>query len=128
MIVCFLFFLFFTMIVYFLQMVFSALALAQSEVIWYIQHVGIASSKSKALRPVPVDIVSNISIRYPSGVAFFFPNTFLDASRNSYSFSMKVQMESLTMVSMQDATDPTIGFLLDGIDRLCCLVRKYIAG
>lgn len=109
-------------------MVFSALALAQSEVIWYIQHVGIASSKSKALRPVPVDIVSNISIRYPSGVAFFFPNTFMDASRNSYSFSMKVQMESLTMVSMQDATDPTIGFLLDGIDRLCCLVRKYIAG
>eukprot|EP00268_Persea_americana_P020565 TRINITY_DN2071_c0_g1_i1.p1 TRINITY_DN2071_c0_g1~~TRINITY_DN2071_c0_g1_i1.p1 ORF type:complete len:1377 (-),score=241.58 TRINITY_DN2071_c0_g1_i1:162-4292(-) len=65
-----------------IQMVFSALALAQSEVIWYFQHVGIASSKSKALRPVPVDI---------------------------------------------DATDPTIGFLLDGIDRLCCLVRKYIA-
>ncbi|RWR90497.1 protein NAP1 [Cinnamomum micranthum f. kanehirae] len=65
-----------------IQMVFSALALAQSEVIWYFQHVGIASSKSKALRPVSVDI---------------------------------------------DATDPTIGFLLDGIDRLCCLVRKYIA-
>lgn len=29
---------------------------------------------------------------------------------------------------MQDASDPTIGFLLDGIDKLCCLVRKYIAG
>ncbi|CAK9187138.1 unnamed protein product [Ilex paraguariensis] len=64
------------------QMVFSALALAQSEVLWYFQHVGIASSKSKATRIVPVDI---------------------------------------------DPSDPTIGFLLDGMDRLCCLVRKYIA-
>ncbi|KAG6753387.1 hypothetical protein POTOM_043455 [Populus tomentosa] len=65
-----------------IQMVFSALALAQSEVIWYFQHVGIASSKSKASRAVPVDI---------------------------------------------DPNDPTIGFLLDGMDHLCCLVRKYIA-
>uniref|UniRef100_A0A2P2KWR2 Protein NAP1-like isoform X2 n=3 Tax=Rhizophora mucronata TaxID=61149 RepID=A0A2P2KWR2_RHIMU len=65
-----------------IQMVFSALALAQSEVIWYFQHVGIASSKSKATRIVPVEI---------------------------------------------DPSDPTIGFLLDGMDRLCCLVRKYIA-
>ncbi|KAK9156253.1 hypothetical protein Sjap_003733 [Stephania japonica] len=65
-----------------IQMVFSALALAQSEVLWYFQHVGIASSKSKAMRSVPVDI---------------------------------------------DPNDPTIGFLLDGIDRLCSLVRKYIA-
>lgn len=29
---------------------------------------------------------------------------------------------------IQDPSDPTIGFLLDGMDRLCCLVRKYIAG
>lgn len=65
-----------------IQMVFSALALAQSEVIWYFQHVGISSSKSKANRIVTVDINPN---------------------------------------------DPTIGFLLDGMDRLCCLVRKYIA-
>ncbi|GMP71072.1 hypothetical protein CsSME_00029628 [Camellia sinensis var. sinensis] len=65
-----------------IQMVFSALALAQCEVIWYFQHVGIVSSKSKAARMVPVDI---------------------------------------------DPSDPTIGFLLDGIDHLCCLVRKYIA-
>ncbi|KAK6931923.1 Nck-associated protein 1 [Dillenia turbinata] len=65
-----------------IQMVFSALALAQCEVIWFFQHVGIASSKSKAARLVPVDI---------------------------------------------DPNDPTIGFLLDGMDRLCCLVRKYIA-
>ncbi|KAK4254685.1 hypothetical protein QN277_010029 [Acacia crassicarpa] len=65
-----------------IQMVFSALALAQCEVIWYFQHVGIASSKSKTSRVVPVDI---------------------------------------------DPNDPTIGFLLDGMDRLCCLVRKYIA-
>ncbi|KAK4759691.1 hypothetical protein SAY87_022822 [Trapa incisa] len=65
-----------------IQMVFSALALAQSEVIWYFQHVGIASSKSKVARTVPVDI---------------------------------------------DPNDPTIGFLLDGMDHLCCLVRKYIA-
>jgi len=28
----------------------------------------------------------------------------------------------------QDPNDPTIGFLLDGMDHLCCLVRKYIAG
>lgn len=65
-----------------IQMVFSALALAQCEVMWYFQHVGIASSKSKSNRLVPVVI---------------------------------------------DPSDPTIGFLLDGIDRLCCLVRKYIA-
>ncbi|KAL9251965.1 putative protein NAP1 [Drosera capensis] len=43
-----------------IQMVFSALALAQSEVTWYFQHVGIASSKSKAgNRVVTVEIVSN---------------------------------------------------------------------
>lgn len=65
-----------------IQMVFSALALAQNEVIWYFQHVGVASSKSKTTRTVAVDI---------------------------------------------DPNDPTIGFLLDGMDRLCCLVRKYIA-
>ncbi|KAL2524781.1 Protein NAP1 [Abeliophyllum distichum] len=65
-----------------IQMVFSALALAQSEVLWYFQHVGIASSKTKAARIIPVEI---------------------------------------------DPNDPTIGFLLDGMDRLCCLVRKYIA-
>uniref|UniRef100_A0A5B7B7V9 Protein NAP1 n=1 Tax=Davidia involucrata TaxID=16924 RepID=A0A5B7B7V9_DAVIN len=65
-----------------IQMVFSALALAQCEVIWYFQHVGVASSKSKTARMVPVEI---------------------------------------------DPSDPTIGFLLDGMDRLCCLVRKYIA-
>ena len=29
---------------------------------------------------------------------------------------------------LQDPNDPTIGFLLDGMDHLCCLVRKYIAG
>ncbi|PHU25653.1 Protein NAP1 [Capsicum chinense] len=65
-----------------IQMVYSALAFAQSEVLWYFQHVGIASSKSRAARMVPVEI---------------------------------------------DPSDPTIGFLLDGMDRLCCLVRKYIA-
>ncbi|XP_015066117.1 protein NAP1 [Solanum pennellii] len=65
-----------------IQMVYSALAFAQSEVLWYFQHVGIASSKSRAARTVLVEI---------------------------------------------DPSDPTIGFLLDGMDRLCCLVRKYIA-
>jgi hypothetical protein len=30
--------------------------------------------------------------------------------------------------NFQDATDPTIGFLLDGMGKLCCLVRKYTAG
>ncbi|PAN33522.1 hypothetical protein PAHAL_6G027000 [Panicum hallii] len=63
-----------------IQMVFSALSLAQCEVIWYFQHVGVALSKST--RGKTVDI---------------------------------------------DATDPTIGFLLDGMGKLCCLVRKYIA-
>ncbi|XP_027086320.2 protein NAP1-like [Coffea arabica] len=65
-----------------IQMVFSALAFAQSEVLCYFQHVGVASPRSKAGRMVPVEI---------------------------------------------DPNDPTIGFLLDGMDRLCCLVRKYIA-
>eukprot|EP01018_Ginkgo_biloba_P029851 Gb_16727 [translate_table: standard] len=65
-----------------IQMVFSALALARSEVMWYFQHIGVASVKSRATRIVSVEI---------------------------------------------DATDPTIGFLLDGIDKLCCLVRKYVS-
>ncbi|KAL6546210.1 histone chaperone [Orobanche minor] len=65
-----------------IQMVFSALAFAQSEVLWYFQHVGIATSKSKNTRFVAVET---------------------------------------------DPNDPTIGFLLDGMDRLCYLVRKYIA-
>lgn len=64
-----------------IQMVFSALALAQCEVIWYFQHVEIASYKSKISRG-PIDI---------------------------------------------DAADPTVGFLLDGMDKLCSLVRKYVA-
>lgn len=34
----------------------------------------------------------------------------------------------VSLLSMQDPSDPTIGFLLDGMDRLSCLVRKYIAG
>ncbi|CAD6343994.1 unnamed protein product [Miscanthus lutarioriparius] len=63
-----------------IQMVFSALALSQCEVIWYFQHVGVAASKSTRVKTVDID-----------------------------------------------ATDPTIGFLLDGIGKLCCLVRKYIA-
>ncbi|KAF7115929.1 hypothetical protein RHSIM_RhsimUnG0043400 [Rhododendron simsii] len=75
-----------------LGMVFSALALAQCEVMWYFQHVGIASSKSKAARMVPVHIVGS------------------------------------TFSEVSDPSDPTIGFLLDGMDHLCCLVRKYIAG
>lgn len=33
-----------------------------------------------------------------------------------------------TLQSLQDPSDPTIGFLLDGMNCLCCLVRKYIAG
>ncbi|KHG17495.1 Protein NAP1 -like protein [Gossypium arboreum] len=34
---------------------------------------------------------------------------------------------SLLAPNIQDPNDPTIGFLLDGMDHLCCLVRKYIA-
>ena len=52
------------MIWYFLQMVVSALCFAQSEVIWYFQHVGIASSKSKAARMVPVDVVSEVFLPF----------------------------------------------------------------
>jgi NCK-associated protein 1 len=40
------------------QMVFSALALARSEVMWYFRHIGVVSVKSKATRIVPVEIVS----------------------------------------------------------------------
>ncbi|KAL6575233.1 hypothetical protein OROMI_012518 [Orobanche minor] len=65
-----------------IQMVFSALAFAQSEVLWYFQHVGTASWKSKTAQVVMVET---------------------------------------------DPNDPTIGLLLDGMDRFCCVVRKYIA-
>ncbi|GJR23911.1 hypothetical protein Tco_0972438 [Tanacetum coccineum] len=37
-----------------------------------------------------------------------------------------IQVHS-TPVDMK-ANDPAVGFLSNGIDRLCCLVRKYIAG
>ncbi|XP_031487983.1 protein NAP1 [Nymphaea colorata] len=63
-----------------IQMVFSALALSRYEILWYFQHIGVSSLKSKGTRITPIEI---------------------------------------------DATDSTIGFLLDGMDRLCCLVRKY---
>jgi NCK-associated protein 1 len=52
------------MVSYIEQMVFSALALAQSEVIWFFQHVGIASSKSKAARMAPVEIVSQVFLLF----------------------------------------------------------------
>jgi len=65
-----------------IQMVFSGLALARSEVMWYFRHIGVVSVKSKATHVVPIEI---------------------------------------------DSSDPTIGFLLDGMDKLCCLVRKYVS-
>lgn len=65
-----------------IQMVFSALALARSEVMWYFQHIGVVSVKSKSSRTISIEI---------------------------------------------DASDPTIGFLLDGMDKLCCLIRKYVS-
>lgn len=43
-----------------LQIVFSALALAQYEIVWYIQHAKIAVSKTKIGRSTPVEIVSVI--------------------------------------------------------------------
>ncbi|CAL5410785.1 unnamed protein product [Camellia sinensis] len=93
------------------MMVFSALALAQCEVIWYFQHVGIVSSKSKAARMVPVDImVHEANLLLLSVPAC---GEVLDFDRFKF--------------CLQDPSDPTIGFLLDGIDHLCCLVRKYIA-
>lgn len=46
------------------QMVFSALAFAQSEVLWYFQHVGVASSKSKTARVVSVETVRKFSFNY----------------------------------------------------------------
>lgn len=45
---------------WYLQMVFSALAFSQSEVLWYFQHVGVTSSKSKAGRMAPVEIVRKL--------------------------------------------------------------------
>ena len=53
------------------QMVFSALAFAQCEVLWYFQHVGIASSKSKAVRMVSVEIVSQVT-RICLNLSWFF--------------------------------------------------------
>eukprot|EP00249_Psilotum_nudum_P015741 c25499_g1_i2 orf=223-4398(+) len=63
-----------------IQMVFSAIALARFEVVWYFVHVGVLSGKSRGARAVPVDI---------------------------------------------DVSDPTIGFLLDGIEKICGLIWKY---
>ncbi|XP_078428674.1 transcription activator isoform X2 [Wolffia australiana] len=65
-----------------IQMVFSALAFAQSEIIWFFQHLSASALGSKGTRLMPADI---------------------------------------------DAADPTIGFLLHGMDRLCSLVRKYVS-
>ncbi|CAM6099238.1 unnamed protein product [Calypogeia fissa] len=63
-----------------IQMVFSALAMARSEVVWYFSHVGVMVGKSRGTRSAPVDL---------------------------------------------DISDPSIGFLLDGMDRLIALIRKY---
>lgn len=102
-------------------MVYSALAFAQSEVLWYFQHVGIASSKSRAARMVPVEIVRNfhhISLLCIKLLCYYAVSS-LTVCSGVFDFPL---------MSMQDPSDPTIGFLLDGMDRLCCLVRKYIAG
>ncbi|KAL2631653.1 hypothetical protein R1flu_016339 [Riccia fluitans] len=63
-----------------IQMVFSAIAMARSEVVWFFSHVGVTVGKSKGNRVTPVDL---------------------------------------------DISDPSIGFLLDGMDRLINLIRKY---
>lgn len=100
-------------------MVFSALALAQSEVLWYFQHAGIASSRSKAARVIPVDIVSGLHERWKS----------LNIVTITFSETQSLGMITHLLIHyFLDPNDPTIGFLLDGMDRLCCLVRKYIAG
>jgi NCK-associated protein 1 len=61
-------------------MVFAALAMVRSEILWYFCHVGIMVGKSKGTRVIPIEM---------------------------------------------DIADPTIGFLLDGMDRLIRLVSKY---
>lgn len=38
-------------------MVFSALAMARSEILWYFSHVGVVITRPKGTRVVPVDMV-----------------------------------------------------------------------
>ncbi|KAE9461836.1 hypothetical protein C3L33_06257, partial [Rhododendron williamsianum] len=45
----------------------------------------------------------------------------------SVSRPVKKNLTLMGLNCLQDPSDPTIGFLLDGMDHLCCLVRKYIA-
>lgn len=104
-------------------MVFSALAFAQCEVIWYFQHVGIASSKSKTTRIVPVDIVSHVCPYLSRSVMINVLSWYVQPDNEVLDFNYCV-----FFFGLQDPSDPTIGFLLDGMDHLCCLVRKYIAG
>ncbi|KAG6392171.1 hypothetical protein SASPL_146382 [Salvia splendens] len=40
---------------------------------------------------------------------------------------MQMVFSAYAFAQSEDPNDPTIGFLLDGMVRLCCLVRKYIA-
>ncbi|PQQ12275.1 protein NAP1 [Prunus yedoensis var. nudiflora] len=41
--------------------------------------------------------------------------------------NIQMVFSALAFAQCEDPSDPTIGFLLDGMDHLCCLVRKYIA-
>jgi hypothetical protein len=110
-------------------MVFSALALSQCEVIWYFQHVGIASSKSTRLKTV--DIVSYSAIIFSLDSISRCSSILLLSKSRGFLSSQKrnvVPFHTNCWLNFQDAIDPTIGFLLDGIGKLCCLVRKYIAG
>ena len=120
---------------------FSALAFAQYEVSWYFQHAGVASSKSKAGRVVPVDIVRQPFSTYTGAphlnfykfscstlYIYIYKIYFLFLVFSCYSNLLNLCLTFAAMVMLQDPSDPTIGFLLDGMDHLCCLVRKYIAG
>eukprot|EP00250_Pteridium_aquilinum_P014737 c22167_g1_i1 orf=670-4797(-) len=64
-----------------IQMVFSALSIARTEVNWYFTHVGVLAGKPKG-RLVPVEI---------------------------------------------EATDPSVGFLLNSMDKLQGLIQKYVS-
>ncbi len=54
-------------------MVFAALAMVRSEILWYFCHVGIMVGKSKGTRVIPIEMVCHFFISSKTGITFFIP-------------------------------------------------------
>lgn len=91
---------------------------------WGLHHQNLLDWKLLTLWVTPLLFFSLDSISCCSSILLLSKSRgFLSSQKRNV-----VPFHTNCWLNFQDATDPTIGFLLDGIGKLCCLVRKYIAG